>query len=102
MGTLFIVGLIAVSSLLGAWLGVRVMRLPPQRLPRAGQALIEFVGLWTVCLLVNVALGVAAVLVIRTIASAFVSAYFVNDLSLVVVSALQACLLQAWMSGPHR
>jgi len=85
----FIVGLLVLSSL--------VLWLSGARRPRSGRvwrrALCEFVGLWMLCLALNVALGVAIILTVRTATPVFISIYILNDVTIALVSGLQAFLL---------
>jgi hypothetical protein len=85
------------SVALGAC-AVLVLRLPLGRARVAGAAVLEFAGLWTLCLVTNVALGAAAIVLLRHLAGLFISIYALNDLVLVVLSALQAAALWAWLT----
>jgi hypothetical protein len=96
MTTLFLVALLIGSSLILAALAVRGQRASLRAARAAGAALLEFVALWVLCLAVNLALGTAGVILLRTLTPTFVSVYVVNDLSVVVVSALQAFVVHAW------
>lgn len=57
--------------------------------------LLEFAGLWAACLGANLLVGVLLILALRSLARVFVSVYVLNDVSLVIVSALQAFALHA-------
>jgi hypothetical protein len=99
VAAIFIVAVLVTSSLAAAafvrWgLGVSVTRLP-----QAARRTFEYVGLWLLCLTLNVGLGTAAVLLFRTVAARFVSVYLVNDVSFVIFSAIQASILHAWLSS---
>ncbi len=95
MSVLFLFGLLAASFIVAAAIALRV-GLSPRLARRAGLATLEFTGLWTVCLVFDLALGTAAILGLRGFTQAFVSIYVLNDVSVVVVSALQAFALYAW------
>ena len=97
MRSLFLVGLLLGSSLAMVALAIRGLRLPIRSAPAAGAALLEFVALWVLCLAGNLALGALGVILIRSVTALFISVYVVNDLSVVVVAALQAFVLHAWM-----
>ena len=88
----FIVGLLALSTTL-AWALTTWRRERQVRFRAAGLALCEFAGLWAVTLIVNLVLGVALILVARTVTPFFVSVYVLNDASLAVASGLQAFVL---------
>jgi hypothetical protein len=94
-----LVGVVVGASLLLAAGGVRLLRLPPGRVRVAGGAVLEFAGLWTLCLVTDLALGAAAVVLLRHVAGVFVSVYVLNDLVLVVLSALQAAGLWGWLAA---
>lgn len=102
MAAIFVVAVLVTSSIVAAafvrWgLGVSV-----QRLPHAARRTFEYLGLWLLCLALNIGLGTAAVLLFRTIAARFVSVYLVNDISFVIFSAIQAFVLHAWLSSSER
>ena len=68
----------------------------------AGRQLLEFAGLWAICLIANMALGGLVILGLRAFARMFVSIYVLNDVSVVVLSALQAFVVYAWVQpGPE-
>jgi hypothetical protein len=99
---LFVLALLfGLSSLAAASFVVRVARPSPPLAQVVGHAL-EVVGLWTVCLILNLGLGILAILSLRTFTSSFVSIYVLDDISIVLVSALQAFALHAWLSSSRR
>jgi hypothetical protein len=102
MRSLFLVGLLVGSSLAVAVLAIRGLRLSIRAAPAAGAALLEFVALWVLCLAGNLALGILGVILVRSLTAVFISVYVVNDLSVVVVAALQAFVLHAWMRPGRR
>ena len=65
-------------------------------LKRAVAELMESIGVFTAFLAVNVALGVAAILVVRLTARVFVSLYVMDDLILIVLSAFQGFVFTLW------
>ena len=88
--------LFALSSIVAGSLAAG--RRCPQAASRAVARALEFVGLWTLCLGLNIGLGMLIILALRVFSSLFISIYVVNDLSVVFVSALQASVLHAWLS----
>jgi hypothetical protein len=60
---------------------------------------IECVGLTIVLVVLNVAVGFLLVFALRRLTGSFVSLYLNTDLTLVVLSLLQAIVLQWWMSA---
>jgi hypothetical protein len=109
MATAAILGLLALSS---AALAILARWIRPNRglvhfRSAVGEAM-SFTGLWTVCLAANLLLGVAIVLGVRTLTARFLSVYLLNDITLVVCSAVQAAIVQALLrpglvggAGPH-
>jgi hypothetical protein len=96
-----LLGLVAAASVIIGAVAVRI-GLSPRMARRAGLATLEFAGLWTVCLLLDLALGAAVILGLRSLTHSFVSIYVLNDVSLVVMSALQAFALYAWLGVSNR
>jgi hypothetical protein len=96
MGTLVVLGLLGLSTLVlsGVVRGLRRGRAAPS-LPNAMSDAVSFAGTWTICLVLNLALGVAIVLALRTATARFVSIYLLNDVALVVCSAIQAAVVHA-------
>jgi hypothetical protein len=96
--TVLIVAILGGSSLVAIAIGRYVWGARPMRLPEAALTMLAFLGLWLLCLALNVALGIAIVLTVRTVTTRFVSIYLVDDASLLIFSALQASILHAWLS----
>jgi hypothetical protein len=85
------------SSALLAALAMRGLRLPPRALGRACSALLQLAGLWLICFFANATIGILAIIAIRSLTPTFLSIYLLDDLSVVLVSGLQAFILQAWI-----
>lgn len=67
----------------------------------AGRRVLELVGISTLFLVANLALGVAILLAIRVLSSSFfVSIYVLNDLSIVALSFLQGAAFFCWRRQP--
>ena len=96
--TFLIVSILTASSLLAMATARYLWGAQPGRLPAAARAMLGFLGLWLLCLVLNVALGIVFVLTVRTVTSRFLSIYLVDDASLLIFSALQASILHAWLS----
>jgi hypothetical protein len=94
--SLYIAGLVIASSVLAGVLAVRVLRLPYPALRPALVRLLEWAGLTTGFYALNLVLGVAAVAVLRKVSGSFVSMYLNTDDTLLVLSGLQAAVLQWW------
>jgi hypothetical protein len=93
-----LLALFAISSLIIAGLAYRSSCGNAEVLSGALRTVLAFVGLWTLCLTLNLALGITAVLTIRTVTARFLSIYFMNDFALVLFSALQASFLHACLA----
>jgi len=96
MGLLVIVGLVALTSVGAYIVGTRVLALERVSLrPALGEAL-ECLGLAVVFLVVNLAAGLTSIFGFRALTGRFVSVYWLNDLSLVVLSVLEALVFHRW------
>jgi hypothetical protein len=83
-------------------LGVKGLRLSKSELwPAFGKA-CEYVGLTLVFSLLNLAVGMFAILAMRSLIGRFVSIYIASDITLLIVSLLQALIFQAWREGSRR
>lgn len=88
--------IVALTSL-GAYLvATRRLGLPPADLRRAGVRTLESVGFIVVFLVANVAVGTVGILAIRHLTGHFITAYLISDITLVVLSVLQALCFQWW------
>lgn len=92
---LLILTLIGVTSAGAYTIGVRSRRLRRTSLRLALGKLLECVGVAFIFLVVNTALGFAAVLMLRALGPAFVSLYVVADPALAILSVAQAIAFQA-------
>lgn len=88
--------LAVVTSAAAYVIGVRVWRRRPWALRQALRHALEVIGLASVFLVANLAVGVLIVLLVRGISARFVSAYVLDDETLVVLSALQGMLFSFW------
>ncbi len=87
---------VAMTSVATAW---TVRRRPRGRLTDAVRLTLELVGIATLFLLGNLALGLAMILAIRGMTPVFVSVYVLNDTALVALSALQGAVFFCWRRG---
>lgn len=102
MGTILIIAVLAVSSITAAALLRWMAGTSANQLPGVARRTLEFVGLWLLCLVLDVALGTIGVLAFRALTTRFVSVYIVNDDSFVIFSAIQAFILHAWLTARLR
>jgi len=94
-----LLALFDMSSAILATLVVRGARPARPSLRTTARAIVEFAGLWAGCLILNLALGVVAILGVRFIAGTFASIYILNDVSVVILAALQAVGVLVWLRG---
>jgi hypothetical protein len=87
---------VAVTSVAAGW---TVRRRARGRLVDAVRLTLELVGIATLFLLGNLALGLAMILAIRSMTPVFVSVYVLNDTALVALSALQGAVFFCWRRG---
>jgi hypothetical protein len=92
----FVLGLTAVSSVGLYLLGRRALGLPAGTLGAAAGRTLEWLGLVVLVFAGNLALGLLAILSARVLTGGFVSLYLAGDVTLLVLSLLQALLLAAW------
>jgi hypothetical protein len=98
MTVLLLAGVVLASSIVLVALAALLLPLRLARLRAAGAGILEFAGLWMVCIAANVVLGAGGVMALRHVTGVFVSVYALNDLVLVILSALQAPGLWAWIA----
>jgi hypothetical protein len=100
METAFILVVVAVSSAAGALLFRRGAQ--GRSFGAAIGKTLETVGLAALFLLLNVALGFSLALVARVVAGSFFSLYLNDDVTIVVLSVLQALVFQWWRQPDGR
>jgi hypothetical protein len=96
MDGLFILGLVALTSLAGAALALKGSAWPARALGAGLVAMLEAVGAGLVCYAVNLAAGIAIVLGLRAFVPGHLSLYVLNDIALLALSLLQGLALQGW------
>lgn len=97
---LFLLALVAVTSVAACAVGIAGLGLRPARLWEAGRFALQLVGMSTLFFVGNLAIGLVCVLVVRGATGTFVSVYLLNDLTLAVLSAVQGVCFECWrMSG---
>ena len=95
----FLIGLAAVTSIAVYALAIGWRGLPARRLGPAVLLVLQMVGTSTLFLLANLAVGLACVLAVRGTTGRFVSVYVLNDVTLLVLSALQGACFECWRVG---
>jgi hypothetical protein len=96
-----IVSLLVVLSLVAASRAARAAR-PPHPLVDTWARGMEFVGLWAVCLILDTLGGIFLILLVRALTPVFVSMYVLDDISIVLISAIQAFVIYVRLSSRRR
>ncbi len=97
MEALFLLSLIAATSAAALHLARRRgVAVAPDALRAAALHMLECVGLTMVFFAANLVLGALLTLAVRALTPLFVSLYLSGDVSLLVLSSLQALVCQAW------
>jgi len=93
---LFLLVVVAVTSVGACAVGVRRLGLRADRLRTAVASMCQLAGVAIVFLALNVALGLAAVFLARGVLGVFVSVYVLNDAYLPLLSVIQAVIFESW------
>ena len=96
MKPLFLLVLVALTSVGACAIAVRRLGLRPDRLRTAVASMCQVAGVAMVFLAVNMALGLAAVFLARGVLRVFVSVYILNDAYLPLLSVIQAVIFESW------
>jgi hypothetical protein len=103
MEQIFILSLVGLTSIGSYILGVKGLRLSRSGLGLALGKACECVGLALAFFLLNMAIAMFAILAVRSLSGRFVSIYLASDITLLIVSLLQALIFQAWREAdPQR
>jgi hypothetical protein len=94
MDRLFVIGLVAFSSLTAYTAGRRLGKGRSLRL--AFVTVLECLGMFLVFLTVNLGLGALIIILVRSITPRFFSLYVLGDITIVFLSILQGFLFQLW------
>ena len=96
MEQFFVLGLIGITSLGTLVLGVKALGYSGKGLRAAAGKMLECVGVTLVFFLVNLAAGMAVVLLGRHLTGRFISLYLASDVTLLVFSLLQGLTFVWW------
>ena len=99
---LFLLALVAVTSVVACAVGIAGLGLRPARLWEAGRFALQLVGMSTLFFVGNLAIGLICVLAVRGATGTFVSAYLLNDVTLCALSALQGVCFECWRTSGGR
>jgi hypothetical protein len=93
LAPILVIGLTSAGAYLA---GTRCCGLRASELPKAMRDALESLGLAVVFLLGNLAVGTIAILGLRAFTGYFVSIYVVSDVTLPILSLIQALIFQRW------
>jgi hypothetical protein len=96
MAQAIVVVLAAATSAGALLIGARARGLRLSDLGRAAGRMLECVGVMLIFFAMNLTLGLAVILVGRSLTGAFVSTYLMSDVTLLAVSCLQGLLFYCW------
>jgi hypothetical protein len=96
MAPLFLLVVVTLTSATACAVGIRWLGLRLDRLGPAVASTCQLAGVAFVFLGVNVALGLAVVLLARGALSVFVSVYVLDDVYLPLLSVIQAVIFESW------
>ena len=96
MGQAFILVLVGVTSVGAYLMGAKQLGLSRAGLRMAVCRTLECAGMTVGFFMVNLAAGMAIVLVARLLSREFVSLYYANDVTLLVLSCFQAFTFLWW------
>src|SRR5512134_2719756 len=94
--------LATVTSTGALLIGTRTLGLRWNQLRPAVGSMLECVGMTLIFFAANLALGLVAILVGRSLTGAFVSTYSMNDVALVGVSCFQGLVFHCWREFKSR
>jgi len=100
MESAFILGVVTLSSAAAAMLFMRGR--PRRRFASAIGKALETVGIAAVFLFLNLGLGFCLALLARAVGVGFVSLYVNDDVTIVILSVLQALVFQWWREPEER
>ncbi len=96
MEILFIPAVVGITSLCTYFLGTRQLGLTRERLRAAAGRMLIYLGATVLFFGANLGAGVFVVLADRLLRLGFLSMYLSNDVSLLVLSAIQGLLFACW------
>jgi len=94
--TVFVLALVGLTSLMAYVAGVRRLGLRGAGVRAAAGRMLECFGLVLVFSGLNLAVGFLGVLCLRSLTGRFISLYLNTDVSLVILSLVQAVVFQWW------
>lgn len=96
MEQMFLILLVGLTSLGAYGVGTWTLGLLPGQIWPSVLRLLQLTGMMLVFLAINLTIGLAAILTVRTVTHTFLSVYLLDDAFLLWVSALQGILFVCW------
>ncbi|SRR5712691_9197122 len=101
MEQVFVFLLVGFTSLGAYQVGVRTLGLAPGPLAAALRRLCELAGVTLLFFITNLSIGLLGIFAVRGLTSTFLSVYLLDDLFLLLLSALQGIIFACWwMDAP--
>ena len=94
--SVFMLAMVGLTSIGGYLIGVKWLGFPGQALRPAVERMLECIGATLIFAVVNVALGTAIILALRSVTGTFVSVYVINDITWLGLSLLQGLTFRWW------
>ena len=99
MQPLVLIAIVVVSTLAALVATVRSGFVPRDGWRPAAWTALGLIGVSAVFLVLNLSIGIAAILLVRFFTPLFVSIYVLNDMTLVGLSLLQGLVFGVWYRG---
>jgi len=96
---MFFLGVVAVTTLSARAAARMVRPVPARSMGHAIRALIDWAGMFVIFFGANAVLGAALILLVRGITPNFIPVYTLDNIHLLVLSAVQAFVFQKWWKG---
>ena len=102
MDQIFLLLLVAFTSVGAVWVGIKAFGLSTSALRHAIGKTLDGIGLTLVFLGVNLTVGGIAILAIRVVTGQFLSLYILTDETLLGLSLLQGLVVLTWWAPSSR
>lgn len=91
---------LTIGTSVGAYgVGVGRLRLSVERLGAALLRAFQIIGMSGVFFVANLTIGLAGLLIVRSVSGIFVSVYLLDDMTLGALSVLQGVVFECWRQG---
>ncbi|HSF30466.1 MAG TPA: hypothetical protein VLK82_08355 [Candidatus Tectomicrobia bacterium] len=102
MEQIFILIVAGLTSVGGYTIGVKGLRLLRSELWGALGKTCDCVGLTLIFFLLNIAVAMFAILAVRALSGRFISIYMASDITVLIMSSLQAITFHAWRENSRQ